>query len=160
MTSLAKARLIRLGGIAQFMGYAERVEGAKRLLGTEQSQTQAQPQKPVTQSDLEYLKSIYNLLSSPRTPPDLKSAIIGSFTTVGGLAMIAGSVDTEGVRGSWLVDYIKEAKVSDEDAIRLLKVHLTRARQSLANLAGDRERDWLPRLISMVIGGEDKGKAP
>ena len=71
--------------------------------------------------------------------------------------MIAGSVDTEGVRGSWLVDYIKEAKVSDEDAIRLLKVHLTRARQSLAN---DRERDWLVKLISMVIGGEDKGKAP
>jgi hypothetical protein len=137
------------------MGYAERVEGARRLLGTsEQNQAQAQAQRPVT--DMEYLRSIYNLLSSPRTPPDLKSAIIGSFTTVGGLAMIAGSVDTEGVRGSWLVDYIKEAKISDEDATRLLKVHLTRARQSLA---GDRERDWLVKLISMVIGGEDKGKA-
>jgi len=138
------------------MGYAERVEGARRLLGTsEQSQAQAQAQKPVT-TDMDYLRSIYNLLSSPRTPPDLKSAIVGSFTTVGGLAMIAGSVDTEGVRGSWLVDYIKEARVSDEDAIRLLKVHLTRARQSLGN---DRERDWLVKLISMVIGGEDKGKA-
>jgi hypothetical protein len=140
------------------MGYAERVEGARRLLGTsEQNQAQAQAQRPVT-TDMEYLRSIYNLLSSPRTPPDVKSAIIGSFTTVGGLAMIAGSVDTEGVRGSWLVDYIKEAKVSDEDATRLLKVHLTRARQSLANLS-DRERDWLVKLISMVIGGEDKGKA-
>ena len=139
------------------MGYAERVEGARRLLGTsEQSQAQAQAQKPVT-TDLDYLRSIYNLLSSPRTPPDVKSAIVGSFTTVGGLAMIAGSVDTEGVRGSWLVDYIKEARVSDEDAVRLLKVHLTRARQSLAS---DRERDWLVKLISMVIGGEDKGKAP
>jgi len=138
------------------MGYAERVEGARRLLGTsEQSQTQAQAQKPVT-TDLDYLRSIYTLLSSPRTPPDVKSAIVGSFTTVGGLSMIAGSVDTEGVRGSWLVDYIKEARVSDEDAIRLLKVHLTRARQSLGN---DRERDWLAKLISMVIGGEDKGKA-
>jgi len=139
------------------MGYAERVEGARRLLGTsEQNQAQAQAQKPVT-TDLDYLRSIYNLLSSPRTPPDVKSAIIGSFTTVGGLSMIAGSVDTEGVRGSWLVDYIKEARVSDEDAVRLLKVHLTRARQSLAS---DRERDWLVKLISMVIGGEDKGKAP
>jgi hypothetical protein len=138
------------------MGYAERVEGARRLLGTsEQNQAQAQAQKPAT-TDLDYLRSIYNLLSSPRTPPDLKSAIVGSFTTVGGLAMIAGSVDTEGVRGSWLVDYIKEARVSDEDAVRLLKVHLTRARQSLGN---DRERDWLVKLISMVIGGEDKGKA-
>jgi hypothetical protein len=138
------------------MGYAERVEGARRLLGTsEQSQAQAQAQKPVT-TDLDYLRSIYTLLSSPRTPPDLKSAIVGSFTTVGGLAMIASAVDTEGVRGSWLVDYIKEARVSDEDAIRLLKVHLTRARQSLGN---DRERDWLVKLISMVIGGEDKGKA-
>ena len=139
------------------MGYAERVEGARRLLGTseQQSQAQAQAQKPAT-TDMDYLRSIYNLLSSPRTPPDLKSAIVGSFTTVGGLAMIAGSVDTEGVRGSWLVDYIKEARVSDEDAIRLLKVHLTRARQSLGN---DRERDWLVKLISMVIGGEDKGKA-
>jgi len=143
------------------MGYAERVEGARRLLGTsEQSQAQAQAQRPVPQADLEYLRSIYNLLSSPRTPPDVKSAIIGSFTTTGGLAMIASAVDTEGVRGSWLVDYIKEARVSDEDAIRLLKVHLTRARQSLANLASDRERDWLVKLISMVIGGEDKGKAP
>ena len=140
------------------MGYAERVEGARRLLGTsEQNQAQAQAQKPVT-TDMEYLRSIYNLLSSPRTPPDLKSAIVGSFTTVGGLAMIASAVDTEGVRGSWLVDYIKEAKISDEDAVRLLKVHLTRARQSLANL-NDRERDWLVKLISMVIGGEDKGKA-
>jgi hypothetical protein len=140
------------------MGYAERVEGARRLLGTsEQSQAQAQAQRPVT-TDMEYLRSIYNLLSSPRTPPDLKSAIIGSFTTTGGLAMIASAVDTEGVRGSWLVDYIKEAKISDEDAIRLLKVHLTRARQSLANLS-DRERDWLVKLIGMVIGGEDKGKA-
>jgi len=139
------------------MGYAERVEGARRLLGTSEqsSQAQAQAQKPAT-TDLDYLRSIYNLLSSPRTPPDLKSAIVGSFSTVGGLAMIAGSVDTEGVRGSWLVDYIKEARVSDEDAIRLLKVHLTRARQSLGN---DRERDWLVKLISMVIGGEDKGKA-
>ena len=136
------------------MGYAERVEGARRLLGTVEQQTQTQ-QKPAT-TDLEYLRSIYNLLSSPRTPPDLKSAIIGSFTTVGGLAMIAGSVDTEGVRGSWLVDYIKEAKVSDEDAVRLLKVHLTRARQSLA---GGREGDWLVKLISMVIGGEAEGKA-
>jgi hypothetical protein len=136
------------------MGYAERVEGARRLLGTVEQQTQTQ-QKPAT-TDLDYLRSIYNLLSSPRTPPDLKSAIIGSFTTVGGLAMIAGSVDTEGVRGSWLVDYIKEAKVSDEDAVRLLRVHLTRARQSLA---GDRERDWLVKLISMVIGGEAEGKA-
>jgi hypothetical protein len=140
------------------MGYAERVEGARRLLGTsEQNQAQAQAQRPAT-TDMDYLRSIYNLLSSPRTPPDLKSAIIGSFTTVGGLAMIAGSVDTEGVRGSWLVDYIKEARVGDEDAIRLLKVHLTRARQSLANLS-DRERDWLVKLIGMVIGGEDKGKA-
>ena len=139
------------------MGYAERVEGARRLLGTleQSSQAQAQAQRPAT-TDLDYLRSIYNLLSSPRTPPDVKSAIVGSFTTVGGLAMIAGSVDTEGVRGSWLVDYIKEARVSDEDAIRLLKVHLTRARQSLGN---DRERDWLVKLISMVIGGEDKGKA-
>jgi len=139
------------------MGYAERVEGARRLLGTSEqsSQAQAQAQKPAT-TDLDYLRSIYNLLSSPRTPPDLKSAIVGSFTTVGGLSMIAGSVDTEGVRGSWLVDYIKEAKISDEDAVRLLKVHLTRARQSLGN---DRERDWLVKLISMVIGGEDKGKA-
>jgi len=142
------------------MGYAERVEGARRLLGTseQQNQSQAQAQKPAPQADLEYLRSIYNLLSSPRTPPDLKSAIIGSFSTVGGLAMIASAVDTEGVRGSWLVDYIKEAKVSDEDAVRLLKVHLTRARQSLGNLS-DRERDWLAKLISMVIGGEDKGKA-
>jgi len=141
------------------MGYAERVEGARRLLGTleQSSQAQAQAQRPVT-TDLDYLRSIYNLLSSPRTPPDLKSAIVGSFSTVGGLAMIASAVDTEGVRGSWLVDYIKEARVSDEDAIRLLKVHLTRARQSLANLS-DRERDWLVKLISMVIGGEDKGKA-
>jgi len=139
------------------MGYAERVEGARRLLGTseQQNQAQAQAQKPAT-TDLDYLRSIYNLLSSPRTPPDVKSAIIGSFTTVGGLSMIASAVDTEGVRGSWLVDYIKEARVSDEDAIRLLKVHLTRARQSLGN---DRERDWLVKLISMVIGGEDKGKA-
>ena len=138
------------------MGYAERVEGARRLLGTsEQNQAQAQAQRPAT-TDLDYLRSIYTLLSSPRTPPDVKSAIVGSFSTVGGLAMIAGSVDTEGVRGSWLVDYIKEARVSDEDAVRLLKVHLTRARQSLAN---DRERDWLVKLISMVIGGEDKGKA-
>jgi hypothetical protein len=140
------------------MGYAERVEGARRLLGTGEQQTQAQAQKPVT-TDLDYLRSIYNLLSSNRTPPDLKSAIIGSFTTVGGLAMIASAVDTEGVRGSWLVDYIKEAKVSDEDAIRLLKVHLTKARQSLANLTGDRERDWLVKLISMVIGSEAEGKA-
>jgi hypothetical protein len=137
------------------MGYAERVEGAKRLLGT--SEQQAQAQKPVPQADMDYLRSIYNLLSSPRTPPDLKSAIIGSFTTVGGLAMIAGSVDTPGVRGSWLVDYINEAKVSEDNAIRLLKVHLARARQALA---GDRERDWLVKLIEMVIGGEDKGKAP
>ena len=157
MTSLPLARLIRLGGIALFMGYAERVEGAKRLLGTseQQSQAQAQAQKPAT-TDLDYLRSIYNLLSSPRTPPDLKSAIRGSFSTVGGLAMIAGSVDTPGVRGSWLVDYINEAKVSEDNAIRLLKVHLTRARQSLV---GDRERDWLVKLIEMVIGGEDKGKA-
>ena len=142
------------------MGYAERVEGAKRLLGTseQQSQAQAQVQRPAPQADMEYLRSIYNLLSSPRTPPDLKSAIIGSFSTVGGLAMIASAVDTEGVRGSWLVDYIKEAKVSDEDAVRLLKVHLTRARQSLGNLS-DRERDWLVKLISMVIGGEAEGKA-
>jgi hypothetical protein len=138
------------------MGYAERVEGARRLLGTsEQNQAQAQAQRPVT-TDMEYLRSIYTLLSSPRTPPDVKSAIIGSFSTTGGLAMIASAVDTEGVRGSWLVDYIKEARVGDEDAIRLLKVHLTRARQSLAS---DRERDWLVKLISMVIGGEDKGKA-
>ena len=139
------------------MGYAERVEGARRLLGTSEqsSQAQAQAQKPAT-TDLDYLRSIYNLLSSPRTPPDLKSAIVGSFSTVGGLAMIASAVDTEGVRGSWLVDYIKEARVSDEDAVKLLRVHLTRARQSLGN---DRERDWLVKLISMVIGGEDKGKA-
>jgi hypothetical protein len=143
------------------MGYAERVEGARRLLGTleQSSQAQAQAQRPAT-TDLDYLRSIYTLLSSPRTPPDVKSAIVGSFTTVGGLAMIASAVDTEGVRGQWLVDYIKEARVSDEDAIRLLRVHLTRARQSLGNLAGDRERDWLVKLISMVIGGEDKGKAP
>jgi len=156
MIKPSPCRLIRLGGIALHMGYAERVEGAKRLLGTGEQQTQAQ--KPVT-TDLDYLRSIYNLLSSNRTPPDLKSAIIGSFTTVGGLAMIASAVDTEGVRGSWLVDYIKEAKVSDEDAIRLLKVHLTKARQSLANLTSDRERDWLVKLISMVIGSEAEGKA-
>jgi hypothetical protein len=138
------------------MSFAERVEDAKRLLGTLEAKP-TQPAKPVTQTDLEYLRSIYNILSSPRTPPDLKSAIIGSFSTVGGLAMIAGSVDTEGVKGSWLVDYINEAKVSEEDAIKLLKVHLNRARQALA---GDREGGWLRELINMVVGGEGKGKAP
>jgi len=138
------------------MSFSERVEDAKRLLGTLEARPVSQPAKPSTPSPIEYLRSIYTLLTSPYTPPDLKSAIRGSFTTVGGLAMITSAVDTEGVRGSWLVEYINEAKVSEEDAIKLLKVHLSKARQSLGN---DRERDWLMELINMVIGGEGKGKA-
>ena len=121
----------------------------------EQTKPVSQP-KPSAPGPIEYLRSIYTLLTSPYTPPDLKSAIRGSFATMGGLAMITSAVDTEGVRGSWLVEYINEAKISDEDAIKLLRVHLSKARQSLGN---DREGGWLMELINMVIGSEGKGKA-
>jgi len=145
-------RLISLAFWLVFMSFAERVEDAKRLLGTlEQTKPVAQPAKPSTPSPLEYLKALYLLLNYQYTGLDLKSAILGTLRTPQGLLTIAGAINVNGLSGERLVELLRKANVPEDCQARLLTALLTEARQGV--------EPWLAELINMVIGGEGKGKA-
>ena len=134
------------------MSFAERVEDAKRLLGTlEQTKPVTQPAKPSAPSPLEYLKALYLLLNYQYTGLDLKSAILGTLRTPQGLLTIAGAINIDGLNGERLVELLRKANVPEDCQARLLMALLIEARQGV--------EPWLAELINMVIGGEGKGKA-
>ena len=134
------------------MSFSERVEDAKRLLGTlEQTKPVAQPAKPSAPSPIEYLKALYLLLNYQYTGLDLKSAILGTLRTPQGLLTIAGAINVNGLSGERLVELLRKANVPEDCQARLLMALLIEARQGV--------EPWLAELISMVIGGEGKGKA-
>jgi len=155
--ALGLIRLISLAFWLVFMSFAERVEDAKRLLGTwEPTKQVSQPVKPSAPSPIECLMSLYRILNCPHTGLDLKSAVLGTLRSSQGLLMIASAVSTNGLSGERLVELLKKANVPEDSQVRLLTALLTDAKQALAN---NREMDWLVGLIDMVVGGEDKGKA-
>ncbi len=146
-----RGRLISLAFWLVFMSFAERVEDAKRLLGTlEQTKPVSQP-KPSAPSPIEYLKALYLLLNYQYTGLDLKSAILGTLRTPQGLLTIAGAINVNGLSGERLVELLRKANVPEDCQARLLTALLTEARQGV--------EPWLAELINMVIGGEGKGKA-
>ena len=132
------------------MSFAERVEDAKRLLGTlEQTKPVGQP-KPSAPSPLEYLKALYLLLSYQDTGLDLRSAILGTLRTPQGLLKLASAINIDGLSGERLVELLRKANVPEDCQARLLTALLTEARQGV--------EPWLAELINMVIGGEGKAK--
>jgi hypothetical protein len=134
------------------MSFTERVEDAKRLLGTlEQTKPASQPTKPSAPSPLEYLKALYLLLSYQDTGLDLRSAILGTLRTPQGLLKLASAINIDGLSGGRLVELLRKANVPEECQARLLTALLIEARQGV--------EPWLAELIGMVIGGEGKGKA-
>jgi len=134
------------------MSFSERVEDAKRLLGTlEATKPVAQPAKPSAPSPIEYLKALYLLLNYQYTGFDLRSAILGTLRTPQGLLTIAGAISVNGLNGEKLVELLRKANVPEDCQARLLTALLTEARQGV--------EPWLAELINMVIGGEGKGKA-
>ena len=134
------------------MSFAERVEDAKRLLGTwEQTKPVSQPAKPSTPSPIEVLKALYLLLKYEDTGLDLRSAVLGTLRSPQGLLKIARAINIDGLNGEKLVELLRRANVPEDCQARLLTELLTEARQGV--------EPWLAELISMVVGGEDKGKA-
>jgi len=134
------------------MSFSERVEDAKRLLGTwEATKPAAQPAKPSTPSPLEYLKALYLLLNYQYTGLDLKSAILGTLRAPQGLLTIASAISVNGLSGEKLVELLKKANVPEDCQARLLMALLIEARQGV--------EPWLAELINMVIGSEGKDKA-
>jgi len=134
------------------MSFSERVEDAKRLLGTlEPTKQVSQPAKPSTPSPIEVLKALYLLLKYEDTGLDLRSAVLGTLRSPQGLLKIARAINIDGLNGEKLVELLRRANVPEDCQARLLTELLTEARQGV--------EPWLAELISMVVGGEDKGKA-
>jgi hypothetical protein len=134
------------------MSFIERVEDAKRLLGTlEPTKPASQPTKPSTPSPLEYLKALYLLLSYQDTGLDLRSAILGTLRTPQGLLKLANAINIDGLSGEKLVELLRKANVPEDCQARLLTALLIEARQGV--------EPWLAELINMVIGSEGKDKA-
>ena len=147
-----RGRLISLAFQPVFMSFTERVEDAKRLLGTwEPTKPVSQPTKPSTPSPIEVLKALYLLLKYEDTGLDLRSAVLGTLRSPQGLLKIARAINIDGLSGEKLVELLKRANVPEDCQARLLTELLTEARQGV--------EPWLAELISMVIGGEGKGKA-
>ncbi len=147
-----RGRLISLAFWLLFMSFAERVEDAKRLLGTlEPTRPTSQPAKPSTPSPIEILKALYLLLKYEDTGLGLRSAVLGTLRAPQGLLKIARAINIDGLNGERLVELLKRANVPEDCQARLLTELLTEARQGV--------EPWLAELISMVIGGEDKDKA-
>jgi hypothetical protein len=134
------------------MSFAERVEDAKRLLGTlEPTKPVSQPAKPSTPSPIEVLKALYLLLKYEDTGLDLRSAVLGTLRSPQGLLKIARAINIDGLNGERLVELLKRANVPEDCQARLLTELLTEARQGV--------EPWLAELINMVIGSEGKDKA-
>ncbi|WP_156519713.1 hypothetical protein [Caldivirga sp. MU80] len=133
------------------MSFIERVEDAKRLLGTlEQTKPMSQPAKSSAPSPIEYLKALYLLLSYQDTGLDLRSAILGTLRTPQGLLKLASAINIDGLSGERLVELLRKANVPEDCQARLLTALLIEARQGV--------EPWLAELINMVIGGEGKAK--
>jgi len=147
-----RGRLISLASWLLFMSFTERVEDAKRLLGTwEPTKPVSQPAKSSTPSPIEVLKALYLLLKYEDTGLDLRSAVLGTLRSPQGLLKIARAINIDGLNGERLVELLKRANVPEDCQARLLTELLTEARQGV--------EPWLAELISMVIGSEGKDKA-